>query len=261
MRKTNGRTRVLWRKELKENRWKLALNTALLAILAVVTAVAYDYLRSLMASSEASAEVPEMFRNSLVAQLGDYRTYIWMGWYGKSFYQFGAILAIIVGMGLFSSEAARGTVSFLLARPFSREEVFAVKFAAGAVALAVPALIATLLIVPTARIAGHAVSAALLLEGFPVAFSGVLVIFALSVVFSVLIDEPVKAGAASASVALLLSIPSWFESARHFSVFVQMQALPVLNGEAFPWGTTAAMLVAVVLLYYGALNAFRAREY
>ncbi len=257
----SGPARVLWRKELRENRWKIAVAIAISVALAVLTALTYDYVKSMIGPGGVSTQVPEMFRGSLEAQLSGYSTFVWMSWYGKSFYQFGAILAIIVGMGLFSSEVARGTLSFLLARPFGRREIFATKFAAGAISLLVPLSVGTLLLVPLARLAGHGVDAVQLLLGLPVALSGVLVLFALSVTFSVLIDEPVKAGAAAGGVALLLSIPSWFERVRALSIYSQMQALPVLRGEGFPWGATAAMLGIAVLLYYAGLAAFRAREY
>ncbi|WP_241078424.1 ABC transporter permease subunit [Natranaerofaba carboxydovora] len=62
---------------------------------------------------------------------GDHTTYIWSQWHGNNLVQIGAILSIILGMGVIAKETSKGTISFLVSKPVSRFEIFTTKVATG----------------------------------------------------------------------------------------------------------------------------------
>jgi len=234
---------LVW-KEVRETRWKHVVGFLVLAALGVLLAGMYRYLRDLVGDLPLTGELARM----LEAQLANYFLYLWANWYGKNLYQLTSILAIVVGMGLVAAEAGNGTLGFLLTRPVSRAAVFTTKYLTGAAGLALTVAGASVVTWLASGAFGHPIPAGRFLVGIIPAIAGTLVIYGVAVLCSTLSGDQVRAGAAAAVLAALLSVPSWFGRTRAFSVYRQMQALYYLSTGTLRLDAVAGLALAAAAL-------------
>ena len=232
-------------KEWRENAWKLAIGGGVAGALAVLVPVAYDLLAPLLQG----VELPGALGEAVKRQLGDFRTYLWINWYGKNLYQVLAVLAILLGMGTVAGEVSRRTSAFLLSRPLRRETVLRSKALVGLAGLAGVAAGSTAVLVAASALAGYPVDPAWFLAGLPLAVAGSWAVYALAVYASTMFDEPLKAGAAAFVVVLALGLPGWFRSTRVLSPFYHMKGLAVLEGAPAAWPGGLSLLLLAALVY------------
>ncbi|MFZ5640710.1 MAG: ABC transporter permease [Bacillota bacterium] len=252
--------RTLFRKEMREQRWKLAGGLIYFGILAVAMVILYDLTVSMLSG----LKIPAPYTADLQAMFKEYPFYLWGNWFGKNLFQSGLVFSIIVGMGLISSEVSHDTMGFLLARPVRREEVFATKYFTGAVVLAATILLTTLLVYYTSIGIGKDLanlSLGKLMLGALMNFIGFVTVFSLAAYFSVLFNETIKAGAAAAVVCIIAGLPGWFPPTAKWSLFHYMQGFEIFTGKGFPWAAFLLLAAISTGMYCLGMKRFCRRDF
>lgn len=162
----------------------------------------------------------------------------------------GAAAAIILGMGSFSLERARGTLLFLLNTPLTRETIYRTKIWCGILLLTGSLLVAWASFFLAARLFGHLSFSGAFAAAFFLTFLGLVFCLQLSIFFSVLSADPVKASIASAFCLFILYSAALLEKTRFISPFYYMRGGTLIEGGPFPWPDLAVLLAANFALYH-----------
>ncbi len=251
--------KTLLRKELREARWKLVVGTGILAVMALLLPLAYEFIKDLIAT--VPSEQMDMYRHLMpINILDNYSIYIWSQWNAKNLTQLGTILAILVGMNLIAGEVNDKTASFLLSRPIARRTVFFTKALAGALILVLAVAISSIVLLVAVHLSPHSLEAGRLMVTTLITLLGLLVIYALTMFYSSLIDEPVKAGAIALVSVLAISVLGFFTQTRKLSLFTHMYGTQYFIGGTFPLLPVVIMSVAIVLLLGAGLYIFENKE-
>lgn len=246
---------TLFKKEWRENAWKHLLFFAVLALLGASLPLLFGWLGKL--PIEFGGALGELMRR----QLDDFTFYMWANWYGKNLFQVLVIYGVVVGMAQVAGEVGRNTAGFLFSKPLGREAIYRAKFASGAVVMAAVTAAATIITYLTALAVGGNLPA-LFLAGVPVNVAGLLVIYSLALMFSVMFDDQLKAAAAAFGALLLIAIPGWIPGGYGmFSVFRQMRAWPVYAGDGYQLTAIAVMLLAAWVFYRVGLARLQRKDF
>ena len=230
----------LLKKELLESRSKYLLSTLIMGLPAILSVILYlengDHLLKV-----------------------SFNQYIW-SWNGGILPVMGTVVAIVLGMGSFSLERAQGTVLFLLNTPLSRESIFRTKTFAGLLLLSGTLIVSVLLLFLTSRLFDYHLDFGPFIAVFVLTFMGLFFVFQLTVIFSVLTTDPVKAGVFSASCCFVLYAAGLFNLTRVVSPFYYMGGAAYLYGESYPWIFLPVILALSIGLYVLAQHFWRNLE-
>lgn len=245
---------VLLKKEWRESAWKHVVALVLLSVMGVSLPFLFEWMSRIQI--DFGGELGEIYRR----QMSDFNLYMWANWYGKNLYQVLVIYAVIVGMAQIAGEVGKNTAGFLFSKPLGREMIFRSKFISGASAIIIVAAAATTLTYLAALLAGKELPA-LFLAGLPVNAVGLLVIYSLALMFSVVFDDQLKAGAAAFFAALVIAIPGWIPGYGMYSLYRQMNAWPVYTGDGLQIPAMAVMLLAVWAFYRIGLGQLMKKDF
>ncbi|MHB0884475.1 MAG: ABC transporter permease [Bacillota bacterium] len=249
--------RQVWLKEWRENRWKSIAFGLVLMVNAVITAFFFDQMTRLLKD----ITLPKWAEGQLVTQMAAYSAYVWSNWFGKNLYQMATLFLVLYGISAMASEVSRGTSSFLLSKPVRRGTVLFSKWLASAVGFALVTVLSTLLLYPASLAAGHSYEIGRHLAALPMVIAAGLVVLSLSFVFSVVFDDPVKAGGGATLALLVLSLPSWFAKLRQWSLFYYLSAGPVAVDGSPHWGFVLLMLVLAGAVYAVAQRLLEEKDF
>lgn len=252
---------VLIKKELRENKWVFIIGLILLLVFALTNSLTYSIVKNLLTTNKV-ANIPGMSADYLQT-LQNFGLYTWSGWFGKSYEQVTIVLAIILGMGLIAGEVSKDTIGFLLAKPFSRRQVFAQKFLAGSLILIVLSFLSTIWLFLTAKYSGNEFN--LGLDKFLIAtlnsLPSLLLIFSLTIIFSVILNDRLKAGLIAAFIAIALSIPGFFPDYADYNFYKYFVSTNVLNGQGFPWQSFIIITAVTTVLYVIGEQLFKRKQF
>lgn len=182
-------------KELRDVRWKLTVGALLFLVFVASGVFPYEEItRDLENLPEVGPEgSPLPFRRDPI------ETGMLSMWLIYSDGQIVlALLAVVLGVGLISGEASRGTIFLLLSRPLGRTRVLLTKFAVGALALFVTALLGSTGLVVFAGANGFPVSSISVAGVFlstALAWLGSLSVLGVSLLASVVFRDVLKSTA------------------------------------------------------------------
>lgn len=251
---------TLLKKELREALWKLVLGTVILTALALFIPLSYNFIIDLF--SLLPYEQLEKYLGTIPTDLfNDFSLYLWSQWNAKNLPQLGAIMAILVGMSLLAGEANNKTMSFLLTRPVSRRSVFLSKVLTGILMMFIMVWTATLLMIFTAGFTPNAVDTGKLLTCTFITSIGLFVILSLSILFSTIFGEPVKAGGATVLILVILAAASWFKPLRVINPFIHMYGAQYMIAGTFPLIPVLLMSLVGVGFLAVAMWVFQKKEY
>lgn len=252
---------ALFRKELREVRWKLIVGAGIAVLTGVFLPYGFDIIKG-SAQLFGEIEIPWMsgFQREVEAQAADYRLYLWANWYGKNLPQYLLVLAAITGGASLAREKASGTFQFLLSKPVLRTQVFAAKYAAGASVIGVTVLGGTVGSLAVWILIGRSVSWTWFLSGVPAQISGGLVLLSLAMLFSALMDDALRAGVFAFAVSMVLTVLELVPRLRGRLIFGMMAA-----GRSFSSGLPTPlplfiMAAAAALVGALALSVFCRRD-
>lgn len=245
---------TLLKKEFRESSWKHALALAVLSALGISLPFLFDWMGKL--HMDFGGSLGEAYRR----QMSDFTLYMWANWYGKNLYQILVIYAVVVGMAQVAGEVGRNTAGFLFSKPLGRETIYRTKFMAGAAGMLGVMTATTILTFLAAQVVGKDLPA-LFLAGLVVNAAGLLVIYSLALMFSVLLDDQLKAGAAAFGAALVIGIPGWVPGYGIYSLYRQMHAWPVYAGDGFQLPAIVIMLLATWAFYRVGLGQLLKKDF
>jgi len=245
---------AVMKKELRETAWKHALALVLLSVLGITLPFVFEWMGKFQV--DIGGALGETYRR----QMSDFTLYMWANWYSKNLYQILVIYAVVVGMAQLAGETGRNTAGFLFSKPLGRETIYRSKFIAGAAAMLTVMTVATTLTYLAALTAGKGLPA-LFMAGLVVNAAGLLLIYSLALMFSVIFDDQLKAGAAACGVALVLSIPGWIPGYGMYSVYRQMHAWPVYTGDGFQLGAIVIMTLVAWIFYRIGLSQLLKKDF
>jgi ABC-type transport system involved in multi-copper enzyme maturation permease subunit len=251
---------TLFRKELREARWKLVLGTVILTATAVGMPLVYDFLKDLI--SIIPQEQLERYGGLMpTGVFENFTMFLWSQWNAKNLTQISAIMAVLVGMNLVAGEVSGQSMAFLLARPISRRSVFITKALAGIAVMVFMVWVATLVMVFVVKFTPYTVEVGRLFAATLVTTVGVIVILSLSVLLSTLFDEPVKAGGAAVVILLLIAASNWVKVLARVNLFNHMSAAQYMITGTFPVIPVLAMSLVAVLLLVTGMHIFGKKEF
>lgn len=200
---------LMW-KEYRENRMKLAIGCALLAIAGAAISIAYRFFESgIPGMGQMPPEVLELVRK-ITPDLSNVNAYLFSQWFTKNLQQLGGILTVVLLGSAVASERELHTAIFLYSRPVTRNAVLAAKTAVLFIGLAVTVVIATAATVLGALFIGRTPGVAFILSATLHSIVALLTFASLSTLFSVLMADRVKAILLSGGTIILLSIAGQF---------------------------------------------------
>jgi len=252
--------RALLFKEIREGRWKFAIAAMVLVAVGVSVPLSYELFGGVLGELLKETRLPQFLKELLPPDLLQMDTYLWSNWHAKNLYQAVVIVAIIFGSTAVAGEFSRGSAQYLFSRPVARRSVVLTKTGVDLLWLASAALLGTIALDITSRLAhGYAVPWTFYAGLVPILAGGTFV-YGLALVVSTRIDDPVKAGVSAAAIAALFSIPSYVPAWRSVSVYVQMTGRALFRDGAFPWLPVLVMVALAAGLVAAAAERLEKRD-
>ena len=201
---------TLIKKECKENLTKFIIMFIVMAGTAFLL-IPYGYNMTLKISPELldNPAVPGWVINQLTAMLPNLKYidfFIFSQWFGKNLWQFAIFFGIIMSIGAIAGETERKSSIFLFSRPVARKTILLSKVIVVFSFLTISIVIPTYLLPILSNSIPLNVNMRLLNIGLLYAVIGTLATAAISILFSTLINDRLKATFA-AFAAIIITIP------------------------------------------------------
>lgn len=196
---------LMW-KEFRENRVKLAIGCAILAIVGASVSIAYHFLES---GIPGMGQVPPdllVLIQKLMPDFSNVNSYLFSQWFSKNLQQVGGILAIVLLGAAVAGERELRTAIFLFSRPVSRGTILAAKVVVLFAGLAVVVVISTGVSVLGAALIGKTPGLAFVLSATLHSIVALLTFASLATLFSVLVPDRIKAMLFSGGTIIVLSV-------------------------------------------------------
>jgi ABC-2 type transport system permease protein len=227
--------------------------------MAVMLPLVYDIMKDIVGMIP--GEQLDKYQSLMPVNIfNNFSIYTWSQWNAKNLTQIGTIITILVGMNLIAGEINSQTASFLLTRPISRRTVFFSKALAGALIIILSVAVSTLAMIITVQFTPHSLEAGRLTVATIITTAGFLVLLALTMFFSTIIDEPVKAGGLTVLVVIIMSVFGIFRQTRPLSLFNHMYAAQYFLGGVFPLRPLVVMGLMVIALLGAGIYIFERKE-
>lgn len=252
---------ALFRKEIREALWKIILGAVVMIFLALSLPYLFEIIQGFVSQipPEQMGWIQQLVPVNI---LQNYSLYIWSQWNGKNLYQVGTILAVLFGMSLVAGETGGHTISFLLARPIARKQVYTTKIAAGALSLIFIIGVSTFaLLLSAIRFAPEPVESGVIIMATLITALGLLLVFSLAMFFSTIVDDSVKAGGITALVLLISSIMGWLPLTRKLSLFTHITGAQYVLQGTFPVVPVFVMAVLTVGLWVAGATFFDKKQF
>lgn len=187
-------------KELRETRWKFVIG----AVLVLATGLMIPFGVGPIAW-RTPVGIPSFPMMS--TEVG--RWLVWSEWFGTGLGNpILFFLAVVLGAGLVSGESSRGTIFLLLGKSVGRDRVLLTKYAVGAGALFVVALLFSSALFVTASVLGYPPSVGGLVISTVLMWLGLLFVLGTALTLSVVLDNTLLAAAGTVIVWMLTSVPT-----------------------------------------------------
>jgi ABC-type transport system involved in multi-copper enzyme maturation permease subunit len=162
-------------------------------------------------------------------------------------------------------EVEIGTIGLLLSRPVSRARILWSFALVHLAELAVPLVLVSAAIPWLAgRMLGEEVALAPMLAAAAHATAFVSAVYAIALLFSVLLAEQVRVAAAAGGVCVVSFLLYFVEATRPFTLYA-LSSIPtyalLAQGQPYPWPRTAACLAIAAACLAAATLAFRRKDY
>lgn len=175
--------------------------------------------------------------------------YFAYNWFDKNLEQFLGILAILLAMGAIAREVEAHTLEFLLARPISRKRLLLEKVLTHLLAILLISVVTSIILGLTGIALDYPVDFTRLLISNFITFGKIFVVYSLTLLVSLFLDDQVKTGIFSFLIIILIVTTSFIDFLRFLNIFAYSAATPYYVQGLFPWkGFILTYLVGLVLL-------------
>jgi len=240
-------------RKLVRDEWvKVVAFTVLMSAGSVIQVLFWPNLEKMM---PAMVEAMPEFLRGIFGSIATEGFFFWIitQQFIKNIGVFGSALAILLGASALAREMENGTMELLLAQPISRARVLAEKFVFNAAVLALPVLVSTMIVYPTAMVIGERIDPLSLLIASLYCYSVLVVVFAFTFALGAVIDEQMKALSISLSVCILMLLFMIFDESKFLSIFTYIDPdhlRPIFVAGRVPWGA-ALIFVAISAGFLG----------
>ncbi len=194
--------KALLKKEFKENFVKFVVETVLLVGVAIsLFPFGYRLTQQINPNLFNSIKVIGNAEN-FFAKLKDINFFVYSQWFGKNLFEMALLFAVVNAVGIIAGETERKTAVFLFSRPISRVRIFLAKFIVVIFYTLLPVVLSTYLIIPLSHSIPQKINLILMNKLLFQSLVATSVAISLTIVFSVLINDRVKAGIASLAVII-----------------------------------------------------------
>lgn len=249
-------------KELIDARWKVIVGLLLSILTTGFGALSYDLMRSALSPAQLDS-ISNTLGSNLAEQLSSYGSYVWRQAFSP-FSNGGAILmivAMLIGASLIAAEVNKGTIFLLLSRPLSRDRILLTKYGVGAVLLLGMSIIMSSVLEICGLIAGHTLDLGGLAISTLLYWLGMLFIYGLTTMFSVLFSDVLRPIGLTVVVLILLMLPSFLPHGGDWVLPAYWASLQAFLGQAFPTKELIISLVAAIVPVAVAVPLFRRQAY
>ena len=253
---------MLWYKSWLETRWRFYIGLAILICMATMIVASHPLIMKMMpAAPRFEGRLGEMVESAL-SLISDYRGYAWSQWFGKNLLNAWTVFAVLLGIGGLTRESANASALFTLSLPVSRRRQAAVRFATGAVELALLALVPSLFIPLLSPSVGQSYSLAdTLVHSLFLVLGGMAVYAGATLLSALMADQWRPLLIALGAAAILGLLGTIFPAVARYSVFRVMSAESYFFQGQAPWLGAAASLAAAAAMWYGAARVVERRDF
>jgi ABC-2 type transport system permease protein len=204
---------LMW-KEFRENRLKLVIGCAILAVVGASVSIAYRFFETgIPGMGQIPPEVMDLVKK-LLPDFSNVNAYLFSQWFSKNLQQVGAILAIVLLGSTFAGERELHTAIFLFSRPVTRSAIFAAKVVVLLGGLVVTVVISTGAAVLGAVVIGKMPGLAFVLSATLHSIVALLAFGSLATLLSVLVPDRIKAMLFSGGIIIVLSVAGQLKALR-----------------------------------------------
>ncbi len=247
--------KLLFKKEWENNRWKVLIITIFLLVTATILVLQYPMVQRTLEIGILD-ELPEWMTSGMERQL-NFNYYLADGWFDGSLAQYGTLLALLLGMGVVGGEFQDGTLSFLLARPIGRPELFKVKLGFQVFILAIFMLVVTAYLGLFASFQGREIYLLRFLVALVPLGLKLLVAYLIAVNLSLFLKDQVKSGIFSLAIILGFWVVANISPLYNIFYYYWANLAEYYVNGSFPTVDTALLIILNTGLYGLALNRFK----
>ena len=250
---------MLIEKEFKGAKWKFIIFFVLLTIMAITIIIQYPFVKNLLEQGVLEG-MPQWIVEGAARQT-DFNVYLSANWFDKNLIQISVIFAILLGMSVISSEVEDHTLEFLLTRPLSRERLF---FEKTAIQLGIGLIIifsTTIILGITALIRNYDVDLIRLTFGILPLFAKFFIIYSLSLLVSLFLDDQVKSGLVAGITLFLFWGIGVFWDISYLNIFSYAPVTPYYIHGVIPWDAIIKLYLLAITLYFLSLYRFKKRDF
>jgi len=251
---------VLWYKSWRDTRWRFFVALGVLTLSGTGVVLIYPRVLALVPlvpSSDAGGELGQRIRE--IAQLSrEFRGYIWAQWFRQNVRQEWTVVSALLGTGGLVAQGSTGAL-FTLSLPVSRNQLVAVRAAAGLAELLIVALTVALLLPIVAPVVGQRYAVTDAVAHALCMFAAGAVFFSLACLLSTSFDDPWRPLLiAVLAAAVLGACETVFRGLQPYSVFAVMSGDVYFRTGHLPWiGILASSGVSAALLFVATVNLAR----
>lgn len=263
-------------KEWQDARWKLAIGAVLVLAMGVMIPLdtLFPHAYSLF------GEPANIVAPSPREDAGYLRYLLWSQWFTEGSGNLVLMaVATILGAGLISEEANRGTLFLALNRPVSRGRVLLTKYAVNAGVLLAISLLGSVALLATAAASGRPQDTAGVLVSAVLMWLGLLFVLGTALLLSVALDNTLLAVAGTFLVWVLTSVGPAFVAQQVAVPFLSSQgefpatlfdalaispywsSLSAYSGDSFPATQLLVSLATAAVPLLVALRVFERKDY
>jgi hypothetical protein len=227
---------MVWRKALRDTRWRFAILFAVLVVLACGHVLAWLQVQTIVAKLGPQVAADDGLGGAIsnaIAEQRTFRGYVWNQWFAANFKNCIVMFAAILGSGSVLSTRGHGLL-FSLALPVSRGRWLGARAATGVAQVLVLALVPSFVLALLAPAVGESYAFADALVYGSLIFVLGAVAFALAVFVTALVDDFGRALVVTVLAAVAIAFAEGALPADH-GLFAGLSGSGYFHSRTLPW--------------------------
>lgn len=255
---------MLIRKSIRDSVWKAVLCGVLLEVHLILVSLYYPDFAENVAGIKAAIPI-DFFRQMVdAAAARGFESYVCIQHFAKAINTFGTFAAVFFACGAVAGEVERGTIEYLVSRPWSRSRILLVKYCVGALALLVPIWLVTPTILPMGAYLEEKVTLKPLILQTVHSSAFLLTLYSLTFALSAFLSDAFWVAFLILGFTLIEFAVLVVKGASYLSIYKLADwsyTLDMLGKQKLPWGVELGMLGASAILYIVAAWRFNRRDF
>ncbi len=240
-------------KEIKAIQMRTVIMLAILAGLAIVVVM----LRNTIVSTLSSSQIQESLKNSPMGKglasemsriIKDFSYYSYSQWFGKTYMQMAALIAVVLSFPLFSKEREKQTIYLLIGR-MTRWEIYSSKVLTGYIASLITIFGGGIAYLLAAAIMGYSLPSSMAFAWMFRAMVGTLLLYQIGAYTSLLFKSQVKPFLLDIAIYVGLGVTPLFKQTKFLDLFGYMGGKEVLKNPTVGIVPTIVVLSVCAVIF------------